>query len=137
MARIKAVDGATLRVNGVAYPIPRGTTINISVGNDQNLTVTGTEQNGDGTNTTLFGVISGMMGGVVVSITDDALEDSFNELFASDEHQVVLTNGGTSYSVASAALVSPNEDGVPKVESNTRKTEAFVIRSLSGKIRRS
>ena len=137
MSKIKAADGAQISINGIPFPIPKGTTIGIRKGNDDNLVVTGTEQNGDGTNTSIFSVVSGMLEGVVLSITDAAKEDLFHNFFAEDEHQVVLSNAGTSYSMETAILISPSEEGPPSVESNTRKTEAFNIKSQQGKIRRS
>lgn len=137
MAEIKAVDGAVGRLNGVAFPIPKGTTINIRTGNDQNLVATGTEMNGDGIPTIKYSVTSGGLEGLVFSIRTEDKEDLFNAAFAEDDHQFVLENGDTAYSMASCAFISPSEEGPPSIESNTRKTEAFNIVSQSGKVRRS
>lgn len=134
MARIKAIDGATVRVNGIPFPIPVGTEINMRKGNDDNTSATGTEMNGDGSMTTIFSRITSSFEGMVFSITDTATEEEFNNLFSTDGHQVVLENGGQTYTMASAAFISPSEDGVPAVVTSTRKTEAFNIVSLQGKI---
>lgn len=136
MANIKAVAGATLSVNGVSYPVPKDTEVNIREGTNSNLTTTGFDQNGDGTATPLYSINSGMIEGMVVSLTTDERQDEFNALFESDSHQVVFSSGGKDWS-CTAILVSPSEDGPPSVSSVNRKCEAFNIKSVSGKILRS
>lgn len=132
--KIRALDGAVIRINGVAYPIPKGTEITIRKGNAKNIIATGTEINGDGSITTLYSVTSGMMEGIVVRLDNSDLEDSFNDLFSDDGHKFVLENGELYYS-GTGSIISPSEDGTPAISSTKRTTEAFSIR-VSGKIQR-
>ena len=136
MGLILAVDGAELSVDGVGFPIPKGTAIGIRGGNDSNMVVTGTEQNGDGTKTPIYSVITSMFEGIVVTISSGEKEDYFNNMFAPGERKIVVSNGGTDYALSKAVCQSPSEDGTPSIESNTRKSEAFSIVSLSGKMQR-
>lgn len=134
MAGIKAIDGATLRGDGTAFPVPVGTEMNISKGNNAGLIIKDTELNGNGESTALYSRTRGHITGLVVSLDTEALEDEFMELCARDDVKWVLDNGQSFYSIEKGAIISPQENGTPEVNHITRNTEAFEIRSMNGSV---
>jgi len=129
MGRIKAIDGAVLRMNGVAYPIVKGTEFNVAQGNTKGIVATDTEIDGDGTSRTLFSKVTPQITDLVVSLKDEATEDSFLDLQSDDEHKVQVENGDIIYSIEKGTLLSPNEGSTIKINHTKRITEAFEIRS--------
>jgi hypothetical protein len=134
MSGIKAIDGATLRGDGTAFPIPVGTEMNISKGNNSGLIIKDTELNGNGTSTAQFSRVRAHISGLVLSLDTEELEDEFLELCSRDDVKWVLDNGQSFYSIEAGAIISPQENGTPEVNHVTRNTEALEIRSMTNNI---